>query len=208
MTPEKAKANSHLLLRKLGIPINEHLPVIEAPESLRPQDAKAVARRSVVLSYVIGIAYGAEVARLNSFLIESGLIGFASASEQAILGRTKHTEQEKINAGWLAECVQSLAWCMGFFELDPLRRCDDNLASHFPRPFADPSAFITASHLRPFEEIYQQADFHYRLHWAARNARLLGERSVLSEELIMERRKPLDWVIGVAEDWDEISLDT
>lgn len=208
MTPEKAKANSHLLLRERGIPVNEHLPVIEAPDSLTPQDAKAVARRSVVLSYVIGIAYGADVARLNSFLVESGLIGYASASEKALLGRTKHTEQEKINVGWLAECVQSLAWCMGLVELDSLRRCDDNLASHFPRPFADPSKFIGAAQLRPFEEIYQQADLHYRLHWAARNARLLGERSIVSEELIMERRKSLDWVIGVEEDWDEISLDT
>lgn len=208
MSPEKAKSNSYLLLRKGGIPINEHLPVIEAPESLSPQDAKAVARRSVVLSYVIGIAYGADVARLNSFLVESGLIEYASTNEKDLLGRTQHTEQEKINAGWLAECVQSLAWCMRLVELDPFRRCDDDLASHFPRPFVDPSAFIEAAQLRPFEEIYQQADLHYRLHWAARNARLLGEHSALSEELIMERRKPLDWVIGVEGDWDEVPLDT
>ena len=208
MTPDKAKANSHLLLRERGIPINEHLPVIEAPESLKPKDAKAIARRSVVLNYVIGIAYGADVARLNSFLNESGLIEYASASENALLCRIKHTEQEKINAGWLAECVRSLAWCLGLVDLDSLRRCNDNLASHFPRPFVDPSTFIATSQLRPFDEIYQQADLHYRLHWAARNARLLDERSVLIEELIMARRKSLDWVIGVEDDWDEVSLDT
>jgi hypothetical protein len=208
MSPEKAKSNSHLLLRERGIPINEHLPVIEAPESLHPQDAKAVARRSVILSYVIGIAYGADVSRLNSFLTDSGLIEYASATEKELLGRAHHTEQEMINAGWLAESVQSLAWCMRLVDLDPFRRCDDDLASHFPRPFADPSAFIDAVRLRPFEEIYQQADLYYRFHWAARNARMLGEKSALSEELIMERRKPLDWVIGVEGDWDEVPLDT
>src|SRR3569623_48533 len=101
MTPDKAKANSHLLLRERGIPINEHLPVIEAPESLKPKDAKAIARRSVVLNYVIGIAYGADVARLNSFLNESGLIEYASASEKALLCCIKHTEQEKMMLdGW------------------------------------------------------------------------------------------------------------
>lgn len=208
MSPEIAKSASHQFLRAHGIPINEHLPLLEDPDDLKPQNAEAVARRCVVLSYVIGIAYGADVLKLNQYLKDTGLISYASSKETELLGRAKHTEQEMTNARWLTECIQSLAWCLGSVELDPLRGCDDNLASHFPRPFVDPSGFIEGAELRTFDEIYQQADLHYRLHWAARNSRLTGEHCVVSEELIMERRKPLDWVIGVEEDWDEVPSDT
>jgi len=36
------------------------------------------------------------------------------------------------------------------------------------------------------------------------DARLMGDHCRISEELIGERRKALDWVVGVAANWDEI----
>lgn len=208
MTPDDAKINSHKFFREHRIHINEQLPLLEGLDELSPQDAQAVARRSVILGYVIGIAYGADASKLSNYLSEIGLLEYASAKEKELLSRKSHSEQEKIDARWLAECVQSLAWCLGQVDLNPFRHCDDTLASRFPKPFVDPSAFISQAKLRPFEEIYQQADLHYRLHWAARNTRLTGTPCVIKEELIMERRKPLDWVIGVEADWDEIPLNT
>jgi hypothetical protein len=208
MTPTLAKAASHEFLRRHSVKVNETLPLIEAIEELRPQDAQSVAIRSVVLSYVIGIGFGADANRLKASLEQFGLFEHTSACEQDLLARSEHTQQEKVNATWLTECVQGLAWCLGLAELDPFRRCDDDLASHFPAPFTDPRGFISGATLRPLEEIYQQADLHYRLHWAARNSRLMGSRSTVDEGLISERRKALDWVIGVETDWDEIPLDT
>ena len=86
--------------------------------------------------------------------------------------------------------------------------CDDDLASRFPNPFSDPLSFISQASLQPFDLIYEQADLHFRLHWAARNAQLTGTRSPIHEGLIRERRKALDLVIGVELDWDEIPQDT
>jgi hypothetical protein len=137
-----------------------------------------------------------------------GLMEHTSDSEQCLLSRSEHTEQEKIEAMWRAESVQSLAWCLEIVDLDPFRRCDDNLAFNFPPPFEDPNPFILRASLRPFDEIYQQCDLHYRLHWAARNARLTGAVSSLHEGLIMERRRGIDWTAGVEPDWDEVPMDT
>lgn len=208
MTPALAKTASHEFLRRHSVEVNETLPLIEAVEQLSPQDARSVAIRSVVLSYVIGIGFGADTRRLKASLEQFGLLAHASARERELLSRSEFTPQEKVNATWLTECVQSLAWCLGLVELDPFRRCDDDLASHFPQPFTDPSGFISDATLRPVDEIYQQADLHYRLHWAARNARLMGHRLGVDEGLISERRKALDWAVGVGQDWDEIPLDT
>jgi hypothetical protein len=204
MTPSLAKTSSHEILRRYEVQINESLPEIEPREGLHPQDARSVAIRCVVLSHVIGIGFGGDAARLKGLLEEFDLYQYASPGEQELLSRHEHTEQETVNATWLTECVQSLAWCLGLVDLEPFRRCDDDLASHFPRPGADPRDFISKATLRSFDEIYQQADLHYRLHWAARNARLMGHHCRVSEELIGERRKALDWVVGVAANWDEI----
>jgi len=209
MTPAVAKRDSHDFLHRHAIDINEALPFLETMDELHPQDAQSVARRIVVLNHVIGVVgFGAPADRLRASLEAFGLFQNASAREQELLSRTGHSQQEKTDALWLAECVQSLAWCLGLAGLDPFRRCDNNLASYFPRPFANPSGFISGATLRPMDEIYQQADLHYRLHWAARNARLMGQRSKVDEQLTAERRKGLDWVIGVEANWDEISLDT
>ena len=208
MTPALAKTASHEFLRRHSVPVNETLPLLESVEELSPQDARSVATRIVVLNHVIGIGFGADANRLRASLDEFGLYEHASTRERDLLSRSEHTQQEKVNATWLTECVQSLTWCLGLVELDPFQRCDDDLANHFPRPFTDPSGFISEATLRPRHEIYQQADLHYRLHWAARNARLMGHQSTVDEGLISERRKALDWVIGVEADWDEIPLDT
>ena len=125
-----------------------------------------------------------------------------------MLARDDHTEQEKIDAQWLVECMQSLAWCLGLAPLEHFKDCDDDLASKFPDPFTDPTDFIASASLRPFWEIYQQADIHYRLHWAARNASLSGTEFPVREGFLRERRRALDWVIGVETDWDGVPSDT
>lgn len=208
MTPVLAKATSHEFLRLHLIEINENLPLIETVDELRPQDGRSVAIRSIVLSHVIGLGFGADAKRLQASLRNFGLLEYASPKERELLCKVDHTQQDKVNATWLVECVQSLAWCLGLVDLDPFKHCDDNLASHFPPPFADPSNFISQANLRPIDEIYQQVDLHYRLHWAARNARLTGRSCKIAEGYISERRKALDWTIGVESDWDEVPLDT
>jgi hypothetical protein len=208
MTPILAKTKSHEFLKSHSVEINESLPLIEVLEELNPQNVQSVASRIIVLSHVIRVGYGANAEQMKKSLEKFSLFKHASIQEQNLLSRLEHTQQEKVNATWQTECVQSLAWCLGLVELNPFRLCDDNLASHFPEPFTDPDNFISTATLRPFDEIYQQVDLHYRLHWAARNARLSGRKTKLVEGLISERRKALDWVIGVEANWDEIPLDT
>lgn len=210
MTPEEAKAASHAVLVARGLLINESLPLIEAIGELRPQSADAVARRSMILGCVIATtAYGANLVHYRDYLDATGLLSAASTRERDLLTRDTHSAQEKINATWMAECVQALAWCIKLTDhIDPLRPCENELATLFPRPFNDPAPFVQSAKLRPFDEIYAQADLHYRLHWAARNARLMGTQSSLDEGIVMERRKALDWVIGVEADWDEVPGNT
>lgn len=208
ITQELAKTQSHDRLRNLGLKANERLPFIESPEKLHPQDARSVAIRTIILSHVIGIAFGAQASQLRKLLLDFGLFEHCSNEERRLFSKESHSPQEKTNCLWLVECVQSLAWCLGLVELDPLRNCDDDLASHFPRPSTNPLGFISQATLRPLDEIYQEADFHYRLHWIARQAELTRTQCPVQQSLVWERRRALDWVLGVGSDWDEMPQDT
>ena len=208
MTPEAAKTSSESFLREHGIEINANLPIIETLDELTPQTANTVATRAVVLSYVIGLGFGQTGDRMKPPLVEYGLLDAVSPNELQLLDADSISDQDKINCTWLTECIQSLGYCLGITELDPFRPCDNDLASNFPPAFTDPSDFIQSATLRPFADIYGQADLHYRIHWAARNARLTGSECPIQEGFIAERRKPLDWVIGVSDEWDEIPMDT
>jgi len=208
MEPELIKQKSQEYLRQHNIPINEHLPCIEPASAISPQNPQDIARRAVVLSYVVGIGFGQSGSRLRKALEEFDLYQFASAEERRLFIATQHTEQQKTDALWLVECVQALGWCLQLIGLDPFLRCDDDLASNLPAPFADPSRFIASAKLHPLPELRQQADLHYRLHWAAVECRLRGISSAIDESIIRQRRKALDWVIGVEPDWDLVRLDT
>lgn len=202
-----AKTRSEAFLKARGIRVNEALPFIEAPEELRPMSAQDVARRSLVLGYMIGIAYRQPGSRLKAQVEKWSLYPSTSSVERALLEKEEYSKQEIVDATWLTECVQSLAWGLGMAELDHLRRCDDDLGPKFPI-MTDPSGFIAAARLREFEDIYFQSDLLYRLHWTSRDDRMHGRATPLDEGLIRERRKAMDWMLGVEADWDEVPFDT
>ena len=204
---EQAKARSESFLKEKGIRVNEALPLLEDISELSPQAPQAVARRCIVLGYMIGIGYDQSGSRLKEKLKEWDLYQFTSQEERALLEKNEFTDQEKVNATWLTECVQSMAWGLGIAEIDHFRHCDDDLGTKFPI-MSDPTDFIAQSTLRPFEEIYYQSDLLYRMHWASRDDRLDGKKGILEEGLIAERRKGMDWMLGVEEDWDEVPMDT
>jgi hypothetical protein len=52
-------------------------------------------------------------------------------------------------------------------------------------------------------------DLYYRLHWWVRDAQLNRYPSdPVSIDIIMERRKSLEWLLDSASDWDHIELST
>ena len=208
MTPDAARQQSHEFLARHQLPINETLPLLESPADLSPQLSIDVARRAAILTHIIGIGFGQPGSKMKQPLIDFGLLQFVSPNERLLLDLTTYIEQQKIDATWLVECMQAIGWCFQFVDLDPFSGCDDDLASHFPAPFTDPNDFIQSASLRPFSEIYRLADLHYRLHWATRDCRLKQLPCKIKEGVIKERRKALEWVIGVESNWDEIPMDT
>jgi len=208
MNGNELKKRSEIRLKKLGIQVPVHLPEIESDDELKPKGAHEVAKKICALGYVIGMGYGACTNDLISKIEKYSLSKSVSPFEwDRLKNPSLLTEQDKINFKWLAECVYAFTWCLSLLELKPLEQCPNNLADLVP-PGVPPDVFIDSKSLRDWTELKQEADFYYRFHWYTRECRLTGKESPIGEGIITERRRALDWVIGVSDDWDDMPSDT
>jgi hypothetical protein len=186
---------------------NLHLPLLESMAERRPKTAAEVASRAVAAGHVAAACFGAPASKVLSTLERSGLLPFISPEESAFLADPD--EQSAAFHGWLIESIQFLGWALGHVVLDHFAACQDTLASHFPAPGTDPAPFISASTLRPASEIELEADTLYMLHWRAVENNITGrsdDRILLP--MVSFRRHAADWVIGVADAWEDVPLDT
>ena len=204
MNPQITKLASEARLAAMGVNVNRHLPMIEEPAELTPRSALEVSSRACVLSHVIGVGYGQSGKEMHEWLTEAGLAGKLTPRERDFLKQTKYSDRDRAWAAWHFAAVHACAWALGLEEMDPLGECPNTLASHFPPR----TGAKLGSSLRPFEEIYAEADFYYRLHWAARQARLEGGDFPRPEIEIQLRRQSLDWIVGLPYEWDDVPAHT
>lgn len=204
---EEVKNKNTNYLSSVGIDVPEDLPRIESLDEVKPRTAQDIAGRLCALSYVIGLSFDMKGKDLLAHLKKFNLMSFVSGYENELLNQDIIGDQDKINISWLAECAQALAWCIGLVDLDHFKHCDEDLATKVPFN-ADPKEFIQNAQLRPMAEMLEQADLLYRMHWYARNCGLTGQECKLSESIVSERRKAIDWAYGVEENWDEVPMDT
>jgi len=204
---EELKTRTTEFLSSVGIEVPEHLPQIEGLDEVKSRTAQEIASRLSALAYVIGLGFDAKSKDLMEQLQKYDLMPFVSEYEKGLLSQEILGEQDKINMSWLTECAQALAWCIGLVELDHFQHCDDDLAEKIPFK-TDPADFIQTAKLRSIAEIQEQSDLLYRMHWYAKNCGLTGQDCELSEGIVSERRRAIDWAYGVEEDWDEVPMDT
>lgn len=208
MNENELKNRSEIRLKDLGIIVPPNLPEIESDDELNPKGAYDVAMKISALGYVIGLGYVANTKELISNIERYSLSEFVSPYEwERLKNPSLLTEKDRNNFKWLAECVYALAWCLNLLELEPLKQCPNNFADVVP-PGVYPDVFIDGKALRDWVELKQEADFYYRLHWYTRECSLYGKEPPIGEGITMERRRALDWVIGVSDDWDDMPLST
>ncbi len=192
----------------MGVQVTDSLPLIEDVSELAPRSPQEVATRAIVVGYLMRFAFGCPVKQVSTWLGSYSLQNETTAGERELLDNPEPKRQAIVDTTWQIEGVQCLAWCLGLSDLDHTKECPETLASLFPEPDQSPKSFIRESELRPFEELFTQADLLYRIHWATREARLRGHECPLKESIIGERRRAIDWVIGVGPDWDNMPMST
>lgn len=110
------------------------------------------------------------------------------------------------------ESLYALGWALGVVaEISPMDYLPEDFGALFPDTEAGDvrSTFASRCSLRPEQDLIQETDFWYCLHWVATEELLqkaVWQRSI-SPSAIVARRKALEWVI-TSQHWDEVALDT
>ena len=209
--PEKIKDSNTRQLRSLGIEVIEHLPHLDNPKFREP---KEVARRTMVLTALFQLHLEAPREIIEKWLQENELMNYLSKKELEYLEReySELPEQAQIDIYWFVEAIWTFAWVGGLHNNLTLNTgVEDSLASLIPNIAKNEPAerFVSEFKLRNQVEIFEMLDKFYRAHWFARNNNLTGKQSnKVDIDIIMERRKALEYTVYKEFNWDEISLDT
>ncbi|MCP1339252.1 DUF4272 domain-containing protein [Idiomarina sp. M1R2S28] len=207
----KIKSENTAALRRAGIEVIDHLPALDDSEN-RTEDV--VAKRWIAMGALLQLHFKAPETFIKEYLDENDLLEALSPKEKEILdsGYESLNDQQKTDLYWTIEAIWAFAWAGQKHDSFSLSTgVEDSLASMLPN-FAEKEAahsFIASYHLRSKKELFSNLDMLYRAHWFARQRNLEGEKSALVDlDIVMERRKALEWICDAEKEWDNISLDT
>lgn len=206
----QTKAESEARVLTLGGRICDWLPLPDAPAVRTVEEVKGCMS---VLNALINISFEAPVPLIADWLSGHELNVFLSEEEAQMLAKTNEdlTKPEIGQLRWNLESLWALLWATSLInELDPTTWCGDNMLTLLPNleQGEDNGKIEQITALRPPEELYRMLDYYYRLHWYCVDERLHNCEPLLSEGIVYERRKALEWVFDRAADWDDVEMST
>jgi hypothetical protein len=205
------KQRSIKLIREMGIPCLEELPVVEDEKSIKPRTSEEVARRCLATAICAVKGETNDSKLISKVIYQYQAAGYFSPEETAFIKNDRPGRKELLKFSWRYECAHVMLWALGYLdEIEkPDKICNVRKEMGILRDKGSED-FIKDAKLRPLKEILDQADFYYRLHWGAVELRLKGKCSdMINEEIIMERHYALNWLIRyMNQSWDNISTDT
>jgi Domain of unknown function (DUF4272) len=206
------KQRTEALLRAEGVPINEHLPMIESEDEAVRRSVEEIAHRALSLLVVAGKGHGVGAKKIDEVVRAYRLDAHFTPKERAFLEDPSASEHQRVQFVWRYEAAWALLWSLGYVaELaKPTKECDFEYAvdTMIQRTAEQ---FIADAKLRPLAEILDQCDLIYRYRWAIVDAgfRNLETPAGLNASVAVERHHALNWLIGyMADEWDDMTTDT
>lgn len=211
LDPFAVKANSERIILAAGGQTLDLLPII-GQTGLRKNSE--LISRSLILNALINIHFNAPTGIIKAWVEKHQLTAHLSVSERDLLTKENQelSEQERVNLFWYIEALWALMWAGSLIDELPVDRpVEDYMASLTPNVQLDEGTekFSERMRLRPHNDLYAMLDLYYRAHWYARNAQLNGKPSGnFSIDVIMERRRSLEWLLDPKSDWDNTNSST
>lgn len=210
------KKNSENQLSNLGIKYNPGLPITYENNDITLRSPKEIAAKTVSLWFLINLTNdpSSENKKDTLGLIKQfGLLDTVSTCDLEFLTNNNHSEQDIIDLTWRTETIKTLYWALNLIpnlgtpiEDESVYNISEDIVEKYPSP----EVFISNAKLRSKEEILNETDFIYRLHWASRPHRRSDQNVPANYDysVIRERDFALRWITNPNIDWDEITLDT
>ena len=194
-----------------GVPTCDALPLFG--RAVTPRSSGQVAERVVALYALVGLAHDADPGKLIRWLEGARCDKALTEEERGLFqkDRVSHDEEKKLS--WLQEAIYLLMWAGSrVVELPPAQgECDLDAILPLIPPEVSVADFKRSVVIRPTPELVVEADYLYQLHWAIRHPEVWHgevEYQKLSRDVVIERRRAIEWILNRRLAWWEISLDT
>ena len=207
---EEIKKINDTIIAQKGYRVNDWLPILEMPTL---KDIEEIKGRMSVMNALINIAFEAPTYIIREWIENNNLVKFLSNSEKEILEKENDdlTDFEVSSLSWYLESLWAFLWVTKMIDkLDAETHVGDNLALLVPnlQKGEDNQKIENIKEIRSEIEIYTMLDYYFRLHWYCVDERLIGKQAKLNEGQIYERRKSLEWVNNIENDWDNVEMST
>lgn len=205
----KQKSETHLAENK--IKVNKNLPCVEAKSNVVLRSKADIIDRAYALMIMGVKGEGIEQEYLKRTVAEKHINSF-SPREEFTYKLENMMDEERAYATWRYESLNVMLWALRFMdELSyPSEICDVKaIVGMIFQPSR--SDFDSKAKLRTKEEILDQLDKVYRMHWACVDARIKGVQvsGNINPSVIFERHYALNWLTNYEnQDWDDVQTNT
>ena len=225
ITPEERRANTIEQLKKQGIAYNPHLPFLESSEQVKLKSAEEVKKRAfacmMCVQLACSISNGDDYKEALVFVLKEldkwNIPIDAILPKEKLLFHNKYTindctdeftQQDLVDIVWTYEVYWSLIWALDLITNKELKNAKE--VCNTERAIAISGIGLPSDKLRNIEKILDMLDLFYCYHWACVEKQIKPETNIgnLNPEVVIERRKGLEWLISEEKDWNDISLDT
>lgn len=213
------REESNKKIKERGIAYLETLPVIEESNQVKLKSLDDICKRAIACLLSIQLSFSISQNKnynrskelytklLKHFNVQNNLL----PKEKKIF-EGNYQKQDVIDVIWTYETYWALVWALGLIaDIEyPYDICDAEKAVKLLTNTQNYSQFKNKCHLRDIEEILDMLDLYYRYNWAITEKSIREETEVgkLDPDVVIERRRGLEWLISEENDWNNISLDT
>jgi len=210
---QERKARTEMYLEEMKIPMNIHLPFIRSSKNVTLRSLEEVIWRVLCLNLVALKGEGLPMDTVKRIVVDHKLKPHFSPNEVDFVRVAETEESDRIQFAWRYESLFTLLWALGFTdELGyPGHICDVQAVVKLIYDSGGFTGLAESANLRSKEEILDELDRIYRLHWAVVDARLRDEPAPVGLEagVVYERHYALNWLTGYQNaDWDEVPTET
>lgn len=219
ITPVERRSKSLERLRKEGVKINENLPLLPSSEEVKFKSNDEIMNRIIAAFTAIQVACsirnGEDYDEAVQYMIEfmkkcKGDQRYLLDKERRIL-ENNYSKQDVIDVIWTYEGVFTLMWAINYkadkYEYDVSQICSGDAVIFDMRSIAEGTNCVP--HLRE-EKVLNMLDLFYCYHWACVEKQIHPETPIgnVNFEVVVERRRALEWLISDENDWFNIDLNT
>lgn len=221
LSPTEIKEKNNKFLKKIGVTYNEHLPCIEYDSESEMKDVDSICKRAIACLLSIQVAgdvnsgnsYEESKEMFGDLLKVYGVENHLLDIEKRIF-ENKFDSQDLIDVDWEYECYWALVWALGLIDSSefkiPDAVCDCIKAVSLVSTCESFDEFKNKVRIRTKEEILSMLDLYYRYHWACVQKRINPKTNIgkLNPDVVVERRRGLEWLFSEFEDWHYIPMNT